>query len=102
MKIEITINIKKKEVIDVELPYYYKQDLFLDDGYSIIYGKIEEDKCTAIQISKSFRGNSSTYELEVEVAKPASSSCYFDDKYKSSETEYLEAKANLIEAAGGI
>ena len=98
MKLEITRKIEQRETIEIELPYYYKHDLLLDDTDSVIYGKIEEKQCTKIRVHDNYQGSVS-FELEVEKIGAASAACYMTDEYKSNEAEYLDAKAKLLLAA---
>jgi hypothetical protein len=98
MKIEITRKIEQKEIIEIEFPYYYKHDLMLDESDSVIYGKIEEEKHTAIQISNDYRG-AEEFSVEVEKRKAVTLDCYLTDEYKSDEAEYLAAKTKLLAAA---
>ena len=100
MRIEIEIQEKTyiKKKITVDLPYYYKHDLMSDHYNSIIYGKIEEGKTTTIQITDDYRDSTMTYELEVEKCKNGGDGSYFKDKYKSNESEYLNAKVKMAEA----
>ncbi len=95
MKLEITRKIETKETIEIELPYYYKHDLMLDSDDSVIYGKVEEKKHTAIHVSRWGK----CFDLEVEERNAASFACYMTDEYKGCEAEYLAAKAKLLAAA---
>jgi len=96
MKLEITRKVEQKEIVEIELPYYYKHDLMLDEVDVVIYGKVEENKCTAIQISQ---GRELEFELSVERRPAAQYGCYMADEYKSNEAEYLAAKVKLLAAA---
>lgn len=90
MQIEITKEIQQIEVIEVELPYYYKHDLISDHNDSVIYGKIEENTCTSIQETKNYDGDEK-YEIEKEEyysIKNSGFSCYFDEKFKSTKEEF--------------
>lgn len=101
MKLEVTRTTQQKETIEIEFPYYYKHNLMLDESDSIIYGKIEEKKCTSIQISYSYRDHETSFKLEIQTGPCVLSdnNCYMTDKYKSTEAEYLEAKTKLLAAA---
>lgn len=97
MKLKITKQIEQTEVVDIELPYYYKHDLLLDYADVVIYGKIEENKCTHIKID---RGRDElVFELSTQSKPAAQYGCYITDEYKSSEAEYLAAKVKLLAAA---
>lgn len=93
MLVEIEENIKQVVTIDIELPYYYKHVLStgdrFGDGMSVVYGKIEDTKCSTIQ--ESFYNNVYTYEIEIErylSIKTSGLSSYFSDYYKSNKDEY--------------
>lgn len=97
MQITIRKQIVKEEVIDVEFPYYYNMD-YLPDGYDCtIYGKIEENKQTSIQISKDYTWEDKVnIEIEVENIHASCASYLFDDEYKGTEYEYLKAKEQAL------
>lgn len=99
MKLEITRKIEQKETIEIDLPYYYKHDLMLDEADVVIYGKVEEARCTTIRIGHSYRSDSNEFELSVEDRPASAYGCYMTDEFKSSEDEYLGAKAELLAAA---
>lgn len=98
MKLEIIRKVDRVEIIDIELPYYYKHDLMSDYSDSVIYGKIEEKLHTAIKVSYEYKGGI-IFELESEKRNAAAMACYMTDEFKSSETEYLAAKAKMLAAA---
>lgn len=97
MKLKIKRQIEKEEEVDIEFPYYYKHDLMLDEMDTVIYGKIEENKTTSIHITHNWNGRNS-FELEIEEEPASYFSSYMTDKYKSNETEYLNARKELIDA----
>ena len=99
MKLEITREIKQKEIIDIEFPYYYTSEWGRDlvDVYGKAYGKIEENKCTLITETKCVAGIS--YEIEIDDRHASCFGCYMTEYYKSSEEEYLAAKGRLLKAA---
>lgn len=93
MLVEIEENIKQVVTIDIELPYYYKHVLSsgdrFGDGMAVVYGKIEDTKCSTIQ--ETSRNNVDTYEIEIErhiSIKLSGLSSYFSDYYKSNKDEY--------------
>jgi hypothetical protein len=93
MLVEIEKNIKQVVTIDIELPYYYKHVLStgdrFGDGMSVVYGKIEDTKCSTIQ--ETSRNDVDTYEIEIErylSIKTSGLSSYFSDYYKSNKDEY--------------
>jgi len=97
MRLEITRKVEQRETIEIEFPYYYKHDLMGDESDSVIYGKIEERKCTAIQLS--YRRDEKEYSIEVEERSASAFACYMTDEYKSTEAEYLAAKFKLLALA---
>lgn len=97
MKMEITRRVVQKETVDIDLPYYYKHDLELDEADIVIYGKVEEKRCTKITITSNRDGDQ--FELEFEQYPASYYGAFMEDEYKSSEAEYLEAKAKLLKAA---
>lgn len=103
MQVEITKQITQLEIIEVELPYYYKHDLMSDYGDSVIYGKIEEKLCTSIQETKNYDGEEK-YEIEKEEhysIKNSGLSCYFDTKHKSSKEEFESVKERCLSFLNG-
>jgi len=99
MKLEITRKVEQKEMIEIEFPYYYKHDLMLDDADSVIYGKVEDRRQTRIQIGYDYRSKERSFQLEINDIPAAALACYMTDEHKSSEAEYLAAKAKLRAAA---
>lgn len=98
MKLQIIKRVEQRQTIEIEFPYYYKNDLLLDESDCVIYGKIEENQHSAITIQGCYQGGI-RFELETEKKGAASLACYMTDEYKSNETEYLAAKAKLLAAA---
>jgi len=98
MKLEITRDVKQTETIEIEFPYYYKHDLMLDEVDSVIYGKIEEKRHTAIHVSFDYRSRERRFELEIEQRTAETLGCYMTEEHKGSEAEYLDAKAKLLAA----
>lgn len=97
MKIEITKTVRHIEVIDVELPYFYRNDLDSEYGYSIIYGKIDEKLHTSIHATK--ENGIEKYEIEKEAhysIKHTGLASYFDKEYSSSKTDFEEAKQRCL------
>jgi hypothetical protein len=97
MQIEIEELVKQSKIIEFELPYYYKQDLSDDDGETFLYGRLDEDKCTEIQVR--YDDNETSYETSYEISKNSFFSiknsgytCYIKDKYKCNEVEFEDAK----------
>lgn len=95
MKIEIEETSKKKKIVEIELPYFYKHVIDLEHGEVVIFGKIEEKKHTTI--SEKENGVNFEYELEVEEIKNfINLSSYFSDEHKSNEAEFIYAKTRLL------
>lgn len=97
--IEIIETTRQKKTIFIEFPYYYEHDLMIDDGDSIIYGKIEEGFHTTIHENESYNWNLKwTYEIEQEkILSFGALSSYFDPKFKSSKDQYEKAKQRAFE-----
>jgi hypothetical protein len=105
MKIKIKVTQEIEKTIDVEFPYYFKYDLMLDEGNTVIYGEIGENLCVEIQIGvRPEYGNRWTKSYELEVTKDSFTrwSCYFEDKHKSSKDEFLAAKKQMEEELSKI
>jgi hypothetical protein len=93
MEVEVLKTVTTEKMIKVELPYYFKRRL----NYSIIYGKIGDNKKTSIQITHDYTTNSDVYELEIEEGSAQSNACYFVEEYKGTKEEYLAAKLEMLE-----
>lgn len=99
MLVQVAKTITSVETVDIELPYYYKHDLLLDHADWIIYGKIEAEKHTKVQIKESYSGRTNYYpsvEVEIEATSWSSSSCYLNHKYKSDAETYEAAKNKAL------
>ncbi len=94
MQITITKTTKTQETIDIQLPYYYKHDLMLDDGDFVIYGKIDEQHVTAVKLARS--NDRASAEIEKTHTDWHSLSNYLTDEYKGTQQEYDEAKAKAL------
>lgn len=98
MKIEITEQIEKAILIEVDLPYYYEHDLMSHYGDNIIYGKIEETKHTCIQEITNDNGAHS-FKIEKEKHNSIKNSGlvpYFKKEHRSSEEDYQNAKNRAL------
>jgi len=93
-KITVRKNITTEKKIEVELPYYYKHDLYSDYGDSVIYGKIDGKTTTSIHEKIDQYGKTS---YEIEKGKWSGDGSYFTDEYNSTELEYNKAKERLQE-----
>ena len=96
MKIEIIRNVQKIETIEVELPYYYEQNLSGECDEEIIYGKIEENVHTCIKEHIDYYTGESCYTLEMGKYSTDLSS-YFQPKYASTKEEYESVKKRCVE-----
>jgi hypothetical protein len=94
MRIEIEKYVKHTEIIEVELPYYYKHAAKNQYGKSVIFGKIEENKYTLIQRTENVSGKVK-YEILTENHN-ATLSDYFNKEYKSSKEEFEEGKEECL------
>ena len=99
MKLEITRTTKQKEMVEIELPYYYKHDLMIEEADVVTYGKVEESRCTSIKITHNYGSYSQAFDLSIEDMPAAAYGSYMTDEYKGDEAEYLAAKAKLMKAA---
>ena len=97
MKLEITKRVEQRETIEISLPHYFKHDLMLDTSDTVIYGKIEEKRCTKIQIARC--GTDIEIEISIEARPARQYGCCMTDEYASDEAEYLRAKETLLSAA---
>jgi len=92
------VKIKKKqvtyEIIDIELPYFYKHDLGMEHGYSVIYGCIDGQKDTSIKVSMDSSGKE-TYEIEIEKITgdevPMYYTSHFESIHASNKDEFQNA-----------
>lgn len=98
MKLEIKRKVEQTEIVDIDLPYYFKHDLSNDDAEYVIYGKVERTMCVKIKISRAYNSRSHEFEIAIEDLPAAAYGCYMTHEHQSSEAEYLSAKTNLLEA----
>jgi len=95
MLIEITEKVEQKRTVDITFPYYYEHDLLLDECDSIIYGKIEENKHTTIQITDRYAFAQSA-EIEVRKRPAKTLGCYMTPEYTSDESVFIDAKDRAL------
>jgi hypothetical protein len=95
MLVEITRTVKTKETIEIELPYFYKYDLMLDQCDSVVYGKITENDHRTIRIT--YQGRNVMVEVEGRRTDWRQIECYLTDEHKSNAREYAKAKAIAAE-----
>lgn len=93
MKKKITVTETFKHEIEVELPHFYKHDLCPDDGDSVIYGAIYDDKTYTIHTSSNAYGREKQAIFGISKTSMVQFSCYFADQFKSNEREFLEARS---------
>ena len=99
MKIEIQKKVETTEILDIDLPYYYKQIILLDTQDLAVFGRIEENNHIAITIRSSYgEHRAKGFGLEIEHRRAHTLGCYMVEKYRSNETEYLAAKAETLAA----
>ena len=94
MKIKIYENIKKEITKEIEFPYFYIQDLCLDDSESFIYGMVLEKEVLTIHEDLYYDGRIS-YSLEKE-KRTSCFDCYFSKEHISSKQIFEEAKNRFI------
>jgi len=83
IKMEVEVRKEIFETVIIETPYYYKHEF--DD--SSVYGKIEEDKVTSINVPYAFCDKEYTMEIE----EPTNIGCYTKSEYKSNKEEWKKA-----------
>ena len=98
MEIEITKHIKVKEIVNVQLPYYFKHDFKSDRGECAIYGKI--DRLGYCSVQENLIGDQDEYTISCEEYISISNSgleTYFEEEFVSSENEYNDAFNRMLE-----
>ena len=93
-KITVRKHITTEKEIEVDLPYYYKHDLYSDYGDSVIYGRIDGKMATSIHEIKDQYGEIS---YDIKKQRWAGDGSYFTDEHNSTEVEYNKAKERLKE-----
>lgn len=87
IKVEVTKTKVVKEVIEVELPYYYKRYLSSDFSNTIIFGKITQGvEFTINEVHHS--DGEETYEI----SRGSMSTCFYSEDYKSTAKEFEDAR----------
>jgi len=79
MKLKIEKTIVEEQ--EVEMPFYYRQDLY----NSVLYGRVTEDSCLMVQESDV------GYEIELKQEHPNNYTCYLEPGYASCEKEFIAA-----------
>lgn len=101
MKIEIEETIRQNKVIDIELPYYFKHDLYLDSHECVIYGKVEEKRISKITINREWGGSISEIEIESYSGNVKFTiSSYYGEEYKSFKEEFEGSKLTAMDYLG--
>lgn len=101
MKIEVIKTIKVKEEIYIEFPHYYHYNVGGDDYSSDVYGKLEKDRYTKITVGHSFRHGTDTVEIEAGESNLHRLDSEVEAENKSSEAEFLAAKAKALKMLQG-
>lgn len=103
MKVQIRKMVESAEVIEVDLPFYYKTDLGPDSD-NISYYKIDKNEYWQITIDKPISGTGPTVEIKKRriMTSLPSVSLYLSIHESSNVEEYEQARAEalkLIQAA---
>lgn len=96
MKIKIVKNVQTVETLEVEFPYYYKQNLSGECDEIVIYGKIEENVHACIEERTDYYTGEVSYKLEMGKYSTDLSS-YFQPKYASFNEAYESVKKRCVE-----
>ncbi len=94
MQIEITKQVSVKEVIDIELPYYYQIVSSSYGSSTTKSGKVDLKSFTEIQIQE-FDSGMVVCSVHSEMGTPDEFSHVFEAEYMSKESEYITAKDKL-------
>ena len=100
MLIEVTRTTHTKEMVELELPYFYKHVLAVEDDV-VIYGKIGEKEHWSVEFHD--RHNYESVQIERELTDWGRLSCYLTNQHRSNAIEYEQARATAlakIQAAG--
>jgi hypothetical protein len=102
MKLTVTRYVEQKETIDVELPYYYKNDANADRKdklpcicapINMTYGKITKDHHISIQ---EFCDDSGLYSYDIDRSALKNLDWEFDDELKCSAEEFESARLRVL------
>lgn len=105
MELKIKREVEVEETINIDFPYYYKQDLLLDESDVVVYGMLEENKRVSITVKKTsnmFSFPCLEFELDIEDVPASKMSCYMTDEYKGTEKEFFKAKELMLKAISEI
>jgi hypothetical protein len=92
MKITINKRTYIKETVDIDLPYYYKQNIFLDYSDTEVYGRIDEKEHISISITTDNTGEYTRIQWEKKDTDWNSLGCYLEQKYKSNKETFIKIK----------
>ena len=107
MEIKITRieEVEESYLIDIEIPYYYKYVWEIE----YVYGKIERNKHTQISVRRDIETKFELFVKEQHAESAAEDlidayedDFFDDDKNKSSEEEFIKAKAGFLELAKNL
>jgi len=101
MKVKIRKKKVEYEIIDVDVPYYYKHNLGVEHGSSFIFGCIDRQKITSIRVSVDAVGKK-TYAIDIEPITGDTAllyyTTYFESINASSKAEFLAAASEALQA----
>lgn len=101
VKVKVKQSVVTKREIEVELPYYYQQDFYPDDGSSFLVGRVEESVTTVVHV-RTRCGGDRGYELEVLRQSPQAATGYFNEEHRSTEAEFSEHLERMAEAINEV
>jgi hypothetical protein len=93
MRVEMNKSVTVKEVVDIDLPYYYGYEVS-EDGSYYVYGKIEESRLVQITV-RTYPGRDG---FDIETSERHVSTCaeFLAPHMASTEAEFLKAKADML------
>lgn len=102
MEIKIKKKVVVEEIVDIELPFYYRHGMDFDHNDVTIYGRVDKDKHVSITINTSFRNKDVEFELEIDYGFCSGTiSSYMEDD-ESCEEAFLKAKSEMLIALDGV
>lgn len=93
---KIQIETIAREEIDVELPYYYKQDVGGDDYDSVVYGRIDEKQTVTVHRNHSYSRSETSVEFEVYSTDFNRCGCYFKEKFRCTKEVFEDVFSNAL------
>lgn len=100
MQVEMIKKVESKETVEIEVPYYYLHDVG-DTGDYHVYGKIEDRRLITITV----QGYPERVGFDLEIDARHISTCgeFMSSPYwKSTEAEFLKAKADMLAALQSV